>query len=416
MRAWGIRKEHREKGNHCDRGARRSARGHLRRIRCHQSLISRPARSRAAPSRSPISRPPLTRRSKEENGLRARSTPPRSTTRATPTPGPSPPWRATPTEDRLRRHLRWRAGARPRCGREQPQHPGVVLVPRPHGLGHRCPEAGPPRRLDRPVRRQRRATSDKAPEKMQGLGALRARCQHPGEPDLPAGRLIHTSAPPAPHEREGRRQRRRSAFRRRVTDVVGRSNCRDGSNGRWAGGRRDAERALADIPVPSYVLDTAGVVQWINPAAERLLGDVRGRHFTSVVGPEDRARARELFARKVLGTSAATETSGVFVSNDGTRVALEVSAVPLMGGERVVGVFGLLTGPLDEEASTPPAHLTPRQAEVRRVSSSRDARRSRSRRSSMSAETVRNHVRHLMRALGVNSRLEAVAAARHARH
>ena len=29
--------------------------------------------------------------------------------------------------------------------------------------------------------------------------------------------------------------------------------------------------------------------------------------------------------------------------------------MPLMGGERVVGVFGLLTGPLDETASTPPA-------------------------------------------------------------
>ena len=37
-----------------------------------------------------------------------------------------------------------------------------------------------------------------------------------------------------------------------------------------------------------------------------------------------------------------------------------------MGGERVVGVFGLLTGPLDDEASTPPAHPTPRQAEVLR--------------------------------------------------
>ena len=121
------------------------------------------------------------------------------------------------------------------------------------------------------------------------------------------------------------------------------------------------------MPVPSYVLDTTGVVRWINPAAERLLGDVRGRHFTSIVGPEDRAQAQELFARKVLGTTAATEASGVFVSTDGTRLALEVSAVPLMGGERVVGVFGLLTGPLDEEASTPPAHLTPRQAEVLRL-------------------------------------------------
>ena len=84
----------------------------------------------------------------------------------------------------------------------------------------------------------------------------------------------------------------------------------------------------------------------------------------------------------MLGTTAATETSGVFVSSDGTRVSLEVSAVPLMGGERVVGVFGLLTGALDDEASTPPAHLTPRQAEVL-DSSSRDARQSRSHRSSI---------------------------------
>ena len=178
----------------------------------------------------------------------------------------------------------------------------------------------------------------------------------------------------------------------------------------------DVEQALAGIPVPSYVLDTDGVVRWINPAAERLLGDVRGRHFTSIVGPEDRARARELFARKVLGTTAATETSGVFVSTDGTRVALEVSAVPLMGGERVVGVFGLLTGPLDEEAaSTPPAHLTPRQAEVLRLLEQGRSTKQIAQELHLSTETVRNHVRHLLRALGVNSRLEAVAAARHGR-
>lgn len=176
----------------------------------------------------------------------------------------------------------------------------------------------------------------------------------------------------------------------------------------------DAERALAGIPVPSYVLDTAGVVRWINPAAERLLGDVRGRHFTSIVGSEDRARAKELFARKVLGTTAATETSGVFVSTDGTRVALEVSAVPLMGGERVVGVFGLLTGPL-QEASTPPAHLTPRQAEVLRLLEQGRSTKQIAQELHLSTETVKNHVRHLLRALGVNTRLEAVAAARHGR-
>ena len=177
----------------------------------------------------------------------------------------------------------------------------------------------------------------------------------------------------------------------------------------------NVEQALTGIPVPSYVLDTDGVVQWINPAAERLLGDVRGRHFTSVVGPEDRAKARELFTRKVLGTTAATESSGVFVSSDGTRVALDVSAVPLMGGERVVGVFGLLTGPLEEQASAPPTHLTPRQAEVLRLLEQGRSTKQIARELHLSTETVRNHVRHLLRALGVNSRLEAVAAARHVR-
>ena len=49
----------------------------------------------------------------------------------------------------------------------------------------------------------------------------------------------------------------------------------------------DVEQALESVGVPSYVLDTTGVVRWINPAAERLLGDVRGRQYTSVVAPED---------------------------------------------------------------------------------------------------------------------------------
>ena len=183
------------------------------------------------------------------------------------------------------------------------------------------------------------------------------------------------------------------------------------SHGLAVGG--NVERALAGISVPSYVLDTDGFVRWINPAGERLLGNIRGLHFTSVVGPEDQAKARELFTRKVLGTTAATEASGVFVSTNGTRLALEVSAVPLMGGERVVGVFGLLTGPLEEEATTLPAHLTPRQAEVLRLLEQGRSTKQIAQELHLSTETVRNHVRHLLRALGVNTRLEAVAAARH---
>src|SRR5262245_46226205 len=82
----------------------------------------------------------------------------------------------------------------------------------------------------------------------------------------------------------------------------------------------DVEQALENVGVPSYVLDSTGIVRWINPAAERLLGDVRGRHFTSVVAPEDSRRARELFSRKVLGTDTTTDATSVLVSTAGKRV------------------------------------------------------------------------------------------------
>jgi PAS domain S-box-containing protein len=175
----------------------------------------------------------------------------------------------------------------------------------------------------------------------------------------------------------------------------------------------DVERALGSLTVPSYVLDTTGIVRWINPAAEQLVGDVRGRHFTSVVAPEDSLRARELFSRKVLGTASATDTTGVLLSTAGNRLAVEISSVPLMNGERVVGVFGLLEGGVEEPAAPHP-QLTPRQAEVLRLLEQGRSTRQIAAELHLSTETVRTHVRHLFRALGVSSRLEAVAAARHA--
>jgi hypothetical protein len=57
------------------------------------------------------------------------------------------------------------------------------------------------------------------------------------------------------------------------------------------------EETLERINVPSYVIDASGVIRWTNEAARRLVGDVRGRQFTSVVVPEERRLARELFAQ-----------------------------------------------------------------------------------------------------------------------
>ena len=174
----------------------------------------------------------------------------------------------------------------------------------------------------------------------------------------------------------------------------------------------DIEQALENVGVPSYVLDETGVVRWMNPAAEQLLGDVRGRHFTSVVAPEDRPRARELFAQKMLGTSPATEATAHLVSAAGKRVAVEVSGVALRNGETVVGVFGLLEERPDDSPAAPPPHLTPRQVEVLRLLEQGRSTKQIAAELHLSTETVRNHIRRLFQALGVHSRLEAVAAAR----
>jgi PAS domain S-box-containing protein len=172
------------------------------------------------------------------------------------------------------------------------------------------------------------------------------------------------------------------------------------------------EDALESVSVPSYALDATGIVRWINPAAERLVGDVRGRHFTSVVVPEDRARAREVFSQKVLGSAAATDVHTALMRTDGRRIAVEISSVPLRSGERVVGVFGLLSGTLDEEPGEAHPRLTPRQAQVLQLLEQGRSTKQIALELHLSPETVRNHVRRVFQTLGVNSRLEAVAVTR----
>jgi DNA-binding NarL/FixJ family response regulator len=83
-----------------------------------------------------------------------------------------------------------------------------------------------------------------------------------------------------------------------------------------------------------------------------------------------------------------------------------------MNGETVVGVFGLIEGRPDETPTAPPPNLTPRQVDVLRLLEQGRSTKQIASELHLSPETVRNHVRRLFRALGVNSRLEAVAAAR----
>jgi PAS domain S-box-containing protein len=175
----------------------------------------------------------------------------------------------------------------------------------------------------------------------------------------------------------------------------------------------DVEAALEHVNVPSYVIDATGIIRWVNPAARRLVGDCRGRQFTSVVAPEDRRKARQAFAQKVVGNKIATDTTGAIIGPDGERVDCEISGVRLTRGGHVVGVFGQVSRwSVEHEAREPHPHLTPRQGEVLRLLEHGRSTAQIAKELHLSQETVRNHVRHMLRALGVNSRLEAVAVAR----
>lgn len=174
----------------------------------------------------------------------------------------------------------------------------------------------------------------------------------------------------------------------------------------------DVEGALEHVNVPSYVIDRVGIVRWMNVAARRLVGDQVGRQFTSIVAPEETRRARELFARKVLGNIETSDAPFVLIDGIGSRVPVEVTSVPLRRGEHVVGVFGQVSEVVEEPRPHPELPLTPRQAEVLRLLERGRSTAQMAEELYLSRETVRNHVRHVLHAVGATSRLEAVAVAR----
>ena len=175
----------------------------------------------------------------------------------------------------------------------------------------------------------------------------------------------------------------------------------------------DVEDAIGRVRVPAYVIDRHGIIRWLNPAARRLVGDVRGRQLTSVVAPEETRRVREIFTRNLLGPPSGSDNSAVVIDADGERISVEVSAVPLMRGGHVIGVFGQVKDIEEDDPPSPPhPSLTPRQAEVLRLLEHGRSTDQIAQELHLSRDTVRNHIRRMMRALNAHSRLEAVAIGR----
>ena len=174
----------------------------------------------------------------------------------------------------------------------------------------------------------------------------------------------------------------------------------------------EVEDAIERVRVPAYIIDRQGVIRWLNPAAKRRLGDVRGKHLTSVVAPEQSRRAVEIFTRNLMGPPAGSDNRVIAIDADGKRFAAEVSAVPLTSGGHVIGVFGQALDVEDSEPPPPHGALTPRQNEVLGLLERGHSTAQIAEELHLSVQTVRNHIRHILQAFDAHSRIEAVAIAR----
>jgi DNA-binding CsgD family transcriptional regulator len=174
----------------------------------------------------------------------------------------------------------------------------------------------------------------------------------------------------------------------------------------------DLAPSIARLRVPAYILDRNGTVRWMNAAAVRHFGDLRGRKIGQIVAPEYLTFARQEFAANVLGTQEGAEGRVVLRSTDGRNVPVDISSTQLLEGDSIVGVFGL-ADPADEPlaATRTGPHLTPRQMDVLRHLAAGHSTERIARSLGISTETVRNHVRGIMERLDVHSRLEAVIRA-----
>jgi PAS domain S-box-containing protein len=173
------------------------------------------------------------------------------------------------------------------------------------------------------------------------------------------------------------------------------------------------------LVVPASLHDPEGRFIRVNQAAERASGRSNawwvGRHFTEPIPPEARERVNAQFRRAVeRGEPADFET--VFTDASGQLRGVRAQHLPLQADGAIVAVLILAFDVHRASADTFwPGHdpqLTPRQREILGLIASGHSTSEIAHVLTLSTETVRNHVRSVLAALGAHTRLEALAAAR----
>jgi DNA-binding CsgD family transcriptional regulator len=174
--------------------------------------------------------------------------------------------------------------------------------------------------------------------------------------------------------------------------------------------------ALADaidlLGAPTTLFDPQG--SWIASNRAAVEGDLVAHRFGDMMPPYVREASRSQFARCVeLAEPVQFET--LIVAASGEEAPVWLRLLPLSADHRVVGVLVVAyetaeeTLVLSERTSTPT--LTRRQHEILTLLAAAHSTTEIAERLGLSRETVRNHVRALLKELDAHSRLEAVVSA-----
>jgi DNA-binding CsgD family transcriptional regulator len=183
---------------------------------------------------------------------------------------------------------------------------------------------------------------------------------------------------------------------------------------RMAGQREknvDLTATLGQLGIPSVIVSREGRITWMNGAARALFGDLVGDiALATTVVPEHAAFARREFERKLDGVPF-TDYEIDVLTHEGRRVRALISSVPIPGDDPDRAVFAVAW--VDQQPRRAiEADLTPRQKQVLHLLARGGSTEQIAAELHLSTETVRNHVRHVLKGLGAHSRLEAVVVAR----
>jgi PAS domain S-box-containing protein len=173
------------------------------------------------------------------------------------------------------------------------------------------------------------------------------------------------------------------------------------------------------LVVPASLHDVEGRFVHLNAPAERAAGRSRaemlGGHFTDPLPPKAR-RSVEAQFRRAAERGEPTDFETVFVDGSGQPRSVRAQHLPLRDGNAIVGVLilayevhALRTQPI---VPGPSPGLTPRQREILELMALGLSTAAMAQELTLSTVTVRNHLQHVLSALHVHSRPEAIVAAR----